>query len=118
MSTPPSPSRGEVWDICFDPSLGAEIQKTRPAVVISVGSVGRLPLRLVVPITDWKEAYCAAPWFVRLPVSSTNGLSKESGADSFQIKSVSLSRFRSIRGKLTDSQMDDIAAAVAICIGL
>ncbi len=54
MSTPPNPRRGEIWDICFDPSLGAEIQKTRPAVV-NIESVGRLPLRMVVPLTDWKE---------------------------------------------------------------
>jgi PemK-like, MazF-like toxin of type II toxin-antitoxin system len=39
MSTPPNPSRGEVWDICFDPSVGAEIQKTRPAVVVNIASV-------------------------------------------------------------------------------
>jgi mRNA interferase MazF len=118
MSTPPNPSRGEVWDICFDPSVGAEIQKTRPAVVVNVASVGRLPLRMVVPITDWKDVYSGVPWFVRLPVTPTNGLSKESGADAFQLKSVSLNRFRRLRGKLTDAQMDDIAAAVAICIGL
>jgi mRNA interferase MazF len=48
------PSRGEVWDIRFDPSVGAEIQKIRPAVVISLDSIGRLPLRIVVPITEWK----------------------------------------------------------------
>ena len=45
MSTPPNPRRGEIWDICFDPSVGAEIQKTRPAVVVNIESVGRLPLR-------------------------------------------------------------------------
>jgi mRNA interferase MazF len=118
MSTPPNPRRGEIWDICFDPSVGAEIQKTRPAVVVNIEAVGRLPLRMVVPITDWKETYNFAPWFVRLPSTPTNGLSKESGADAFQLKSVSLNRFRKLRGKLTDAQMDDIAGAIAICIGL
>lgn len=118
MSIQRNPNRGEIWDICFDPSIGAEIQKTRPAVVVNVSSVGRLPLRLVVPITDWKDAYAEAPWFVRLIPLAMNGLNKESGADSFQIKSVSLDRFRKLRGELTDSQMDDIASAIAICIGL
>lgn len=118
MSTPLNPRRGEVWDICFDPTVGAEIQKTRPAVVVNIESVGRLPLRMVVPITDWKEAYKVAPWFVRLPHATTNGLLKESGADAFQLKSVSLNRFRKLRGQLTAAQMDDIAGAIAICIGL
>ena len=58
------PSRGQVWDVRFDPSLGAEMRKVRPAVVISEDSIGRLPLRIVVPITDWKAEYAGYPWFV------------------------------------------------------
>ncbi len=110
-------SRGEVWDIRFDPSVGAEIQKIRPAVVISLDSIGRLPLRIVVPITEWKPGYGGFPWFVHLPATSTNGLSKESGADGFQVKSVSVNRFVTLRGSLADSQLDDIASAVALCVG-
>ena len=45
MSTAPTPSRGEVWLVDFDPAVGAEIQKVRPALVISLDSIGRLPLR-------------------------------------------------------------------------
>ena len=47
MTSPPTsdPRRGEVWLIRFDPAQGAEIGKTRPAVVVNPGSVGRLPLR-------------------------------------------------------------------------
>ncbi len=56
-----SPRRGEVWMVRFDPSVGAEIQKLRPAVVVNVPEVGRLPLRIVVPITDWKSTYAALP---------------------------------------------------------
>lgn len=52
MSTVPTPGRGEVWLADFDPAVGAEIQKLRPALVISVNSVGRLPLRMVVSLTD------------------------------------------------------------------
>jgi hypothetical protein len=40
-----------------DPSVGAEIQKVRPALVINLDAIGRLPLRAVVPITDWKSQY-------------------------------------------------------------
>src|SRR5262245_11171167 len=93
MAKVPVPKRGEVWLVDFDPSVGAEIQKLRPAVVINVDSVGRLPLRMVVPITDWKPAYANFPWFVELPASAGNGLSKDSGADAFQTKSVSEQRF-------------------------
>lgn len=111
------PQRGEVWSVRFDPAVGAEIQKLRPAVVISVIEVGCLPLRLVVPLTDWKPPYANFPWFVRLAPTRTNGLSKESGADAYQVKSVSDLRFVSKLDSLTATEMDGIAAAVALCIG-
>jgi hypothetical protein len=50
--------RGEVWLIRFDPTQGAEIGKTRPAVVVNPGSVGRLPMRIVGPVTGWQRKYC------------------------------------------------------------
>ncbi|MBF6591616.1 MAG: type II toxin-antitoxin system PemK/MazF family toxin, partial [Ktedonobacterales bacterium] len=49
-----TPNRGEVWLVRFDPSVGAETQKLRPAAIMNVVGVGRLPLRIVTPITDWK----------------------------------------------------------------
>jgi mRNA interferase MazF len=117
MATVPAPRRGEIWLVDFDPAIGAEIQKIRPAVVISLDTIGRLPLRLVVPITDWKPQYGSYPWFVELPASSTNGLAKDSGADAFQTKSVSQTRFVRLLGQLTAAQLDDIASAIALCVG-
>lgn len=111
------PTRGEIWDVRFDPSVGAEIKKIRPAVVISEDSVGRLPLRIVVPITDWKPQFGQFPWFVRLPATKVNGLTKESGADAFQVKSVSANRFERRLGTLSDRQVEDIASAIALCVG-
>jgi mRNA interferase MazF len=113
----PLPRRGGVWAIQFDPSVGAEIQKVRPAIVVSVQSVGRLPLRIVVPITDWKPTYATLPWFLRIPATSQNGLTKESGADAFQVKSLSNTRFVARLGALTDEQLNRVAAAIALCIG-
>ncbi len=97
--------------------MGAEIQKVRPAIVVSVQSVGRLPLRIVVPITDWKPTYATLPWFLRIPATSQNGLTKESGADAFQVKSLSNTRFVARLGALTDEQLNRVAAAIALCIG-
>ena len=45
--------RGEVWWVEFDPSVGSEIRKTRPAVIVSNDSANRNLLRVVViPITS------------------------------------------------------------------
>ena len=113
-----NPSRGEIWFIDFDPPLGAEIKKTRPAVVISVDSVGCLPLRIVVPITSWKPEYGTRPWLVYLSPNARNGLERESAADCFQVKSVTLERFRRKAGSLTRKELDENAHAIALCVGL
>jgi mRNA interferase MazF len=117
MSTAPTPSRGEVWLVDFDPAVGAEIQKVRPALIVRVDSIGRLPLRMVEPLTDWKPQFANFPWFVLIPADSDNGLSKDSGADAFQTKSVSLTRFVRPLGTVTATQTDDVASAVALCVG-
>ena len=117
MARAPIPKRGEVWLVDFDPAVGAEIRKIRPAVVISMDAIGRLPLRLVIPITDWKSPYGGFPWFVELPASPTNGLIKHSGADAFQTKSVSEIRFVRLLGTVASAELDAIAAAVALCVG-
>jgi mRNA interferase MazF len=117
MATAPTPKRGEVWLVNFDPAVGREIRKLRPAVVVSPDTIGRLPLRLVAPITDWKMQYASYPWFVELPTSSGNGLVKHSGADAFQTKSISLTRFVRRLGAVTADQIEAVASAVALCVG-
>src|SRR5438128_1365640 len=47
------PQGGEIGRVQFGSLVGAEMRKIRPAVVISLDTVGRLPLRIVVPLTDW-----------------------------------------------------------------
>jgi mRNA interferase MazF len=106
-----------VWLVNFDPPVGAEMGKMRPAIVINRDSVGRLPLRMVVPVTDWKPVYQAFAWFVFLKADTATGLVKDSGADTFQLKSVSLQRFVRRLGQLTASQLDEIASAIKSSVG-
>lgn len=107
--------RGEVWDINFDPQVGDEIAKVRPAVVLDVGSA-RLELRIVVPLTGWRPEFAGNISKIRIDPSRPSGLTKESAADAYQIKSVSVRRFIRKRGELPDATVDDIAAAVAALI--
>jgi len=101
----------------FDPAVGAEIRKVRPALVMNVDLAGRLALRVVVPLTDWKPQYASYPWFVAIPADAGNGLTKDSGADTFQVKSISLHRFDRRLGSATAGQVDGAAAAIALCVG-
>lgn len=111
-------NRGEVWLINLDPTVGAEIKKTRPAVIVNVDAVGILPLRVIVPLTEWKERYAHAPWMVRVDPNSENGLEKPSCADTFQVRSVSTERFVRCVGRLSREVMQAIEAALAITLGL
>ncbi len=50
-------NQNEIWLIEFSPNKGDEMGKTRPAIIINDDKVGKLNLRTVVPITDWKERF-------------------------------------------------------------
>ena len=112
----PNPCRGEVWDVDFDPTIGAEIQKMRPAVVISIDGIGRLPIKLVAPITGWQAEFSGKIWLIRVQPNRANGLTKVSAVDTLQVKSVDVQRFRKRRGKLTATLMEEIGAAIAVVI--
>jgi len=110
--------RGEVWLINLDPTVGAEIKKTRPAVIVNDDAIGILPLKVIVPITEWKERYAIAPWMVRLDPDPENGLDKPSAADAFQVRSVAQERFVRQQGKLSDTAMQEITKSLAIVLSI
>jgi mRNA interferase MazF len=105
--------QGEIWYINLDPTVGAEIKKTRPAIIVNDNALGKLPLKIIVPITDWKERYEIAPWMVNLFPDKENNLSKESAADCFQVRSLSENRFTKKIGKIGYKKLEEIKEALA-----
>ena len=91
MSTK-SMRRGQVWLYNSNPSVGDEIGKTRPAVIVNNDEIGTLRLKIIVPITGWNNAFAGVVWMVRLEPNLENGLSKVSAADTFQVRSISQQR--------------------------
>lgn len=108
--------RGEVWLINLDPAIGSEIRKTRPAVIVNDDAIGILPLKVIVPITDWKEHYAVASWMVLLLPDPQTGLSKPSAADAFQVRSLSQQRFLRRLGELSGEKMLEISEALSIVL--
>lgn len=104
--------QSEVWLIDLDPTKGAEIQKKRPAIIVNDNILGKLPLKVVVPITDWKDRYGIAPWMVKLEPNAQNGLSKESAVDCFQVRSLSQERLIKKLGFVDENTLEEIKEAL------
>ena len=111
-----SPARGEIRRVDFEPVEGSETGKERPAVVIGDETLGRLPVRIVVPITGWNERYAQHPWMTALRPHPNNGLTKPSAADALRIRTVSVGRFTERLGTLPAAVLDEIASSVALCV--
>jgi len=105
--------QGEIWLINLEPTLGAEIKKTRPAIIVNDDTLGRLPLKVIVPITEWKESYGVAPWMIKIEPDDQNNLNKVSAADCFQVRSISELRFVNQIGIVKPDILDQIKDGLA-----
>ncbi len=75
--------RGEVWWVNLDPTIGTEINKTRPALVVSPDDMNeRLPRVIVAPLTSKGQALGCRPELVfqgknaRIPLDQIRGVDK------------------------------------------
>lgn len=104
--------RGEVWWVDFDPSLGGEIQKMRPAVIVSNDSSNRNVNRIqVVPITSNVSRSYPSEATITL-----NSEARKAMAD--QIATVSKLRVRNRVGVLSVSDMQSVETAILIQLGM
>lgn len=110
--------RGEVWQVNLDPTIGAEIKKSRPCVIVNRDPLAKLPLRIIVPLTEWNPKFEAAPWHVRVEASDENGLSKRSSADTFKVRSISERRLVKKLGVVSPEILEMIGAGLSISLAL
>ena len=102
----------------LSPTVGAEITKTRPCVIVSSNEIGILPLKVIAPITDYKPRYDSIPWMVELSPDGINNLSKRSVLDLFQLRSVSQVRLIKNTGKVGKDEFQKILEATKIVFGI
>ena len=69
---------GSIWLVCFDPSVGTEIRKTRPAVVISGTAFNQRRKVTVLPITSSRPDGRLLPVVVAVDSDPENGLNVDS----------------------------------------
>jgi mRNA interferase MazF len=75
--------------------------------------LGRLPLKIIVPVTDWKDNYTVASWMVRIDPDNQNNLKKISAADCFQVRSISDERLIKLIGRVEDYILEQIRVGLA-----
>jgi len=104
--------RSDVYWINFDPSLGGEIQKTRPAVVLSNNAANVALNRVqVVPITSKTDRVYPGEAIIEL-----RGEKRKAMAD--QLTTVSKQRLGSKLGALSSEDMTRVEAAIGIQLAL
>lgn len=96
--------------------MGSEIQKIRPAVVLSSDGIGQLPIKIVAPITQWQAHFSGNIWHIRIEPLVTTGLVKVSAVDVLQVRGIDSQRFRNPCGQVSASIMDDIVSALALVV--
>ena len=90
--------QGEIWQIGLDPAIGAEMKKTRPALIINVDALGKLPLKIIAP-------------------TKQNGLVKLSAVDCFQVRSIAIERFVIRIGFVEPEIITQVQEAISKVIG-
>lgn len=104
--------RGDVWWVEFDPSLGSEIRKTRPAIIVSNDSANRNLLRVVViPIST--NATRVYPGETLVTVEGKQG---KAMAD--QIMAADKLRLKTKIGTLTKADMVGVEQAILVQLGM
>ena len=109
--------QGEIWAVNLDPTIGAEIQKTRPCVIVNDDTVGILPLKIIAPITDYKDKFKDVPWMVTLTPGHENGLDKKSVIDLFQVRSVAEERLIKRVGMIRADELLSVKEALKVVFG-
>jgi mRNA interferase MazF len=106
-------NRGEIWLVNFDPTLGSEIKKTRPAIILSGQPFNQL--RRTVIVVPLSSAHERTEFPLLIAIRSSG---KPSVAVVDQIKAAAKERFIHKIGEATDDEMSQISDALATLVEL
>jgi len=111
------PRRGEVWLVSFDPTIGAEIKKTRPALILQNDIANRSsPITIVAAITSqFEEPIYPTEVLLKAPAA---GLTVDSVALLNQIRSIDRRRLVRRLGMVRPTTMISVERALMISLGL
>ena len=105
-------NRGEVWRLSLNPGAEEDPSNQRLVLILSSDALAVLPLRIVVPLVEWRDAFDSTPWMVRVPPVLNSGLTSVMAADALQVRSVSTARLSACLGSLPERILAQVTAAV------
>jgi mRNA interferase MazF len=111
------PQRGEIYLVNFDPTIGSEIKKTRPALILQNDVSNQYsPITIVSAITSqFTEPLYPTEVLIKAP---EGGLQIDSVALLNQIRSIDKQRLIQRLGVLDTVTMEDVDTAIQISLGL
>ena len=117
-SSPPSPRRGEIWDVNWSPGRGAEQKGTRPALIIQNdrGNASlSYPLTIVASMSRTEREL---PLHVRIAPSEENGLSDFTDVKCEQLMTIEKSRLIRRRGAISPEELSRVDVALKLSLDL
>jgi mRNA interferase MazF len=113
-----SPRQGEIWYVNLDPTVGVEIKKARPVVVISSDALNspQWKMRIVIPCSAWQERFEDKFFKVMIPADPETGLKKPSAAIVLQVRSISVDRFQDRLGRVANDTLQELLAGLVLGI--
>src|SRR5450759_17201 len=117
-SIPPSPRRGEIWDVNWSPGRGAEQKGIRPALIIQNdrGNASlSYPLTIVASMSRTEREL---PLHVRISPSEENGLTDFTDVKCEQVMTIEKSRLMRRRGGITPDELNRVDVALKLSLNL
>src|SRR5258707_5528976 len=118
QTAPPSPRRGEIWDVNWSPGRGAEQQGIRPALVIQNDRGNASPSYPLTIVASMSRTERELPLHVRIAPTSANGLSDFTDVKCEQLMTIEKSRLLRRRGVISSEELSKVDVALRLSLNL
>lgn len=118
LPTPPSPRRGEIWDVNWSPGRGAEQKGTRPALIIQNDRGNTSPSYPLTIVASMSRTERELPLHVRIAPSEENGLTDFTDVKCEQVMTIEKSRLIRRRGTISGEELVKVEVALGLSLNL